>query len=909
VADPRLRLRGRRAARANDELVPARDEGLASPSMNWAWFVVLGALLTNAWALVTPTAMAQAVLYDGVVALACSAVIIGCMRNRGPGRLSWHWIAGGVAYLFVGELVRVSFRFSGDRRFPTVADVLMVVAYLLLIVALTTLLRRHEPVADRANLLDAVTVTVALTALSWYVFIEPYASDPDLAMATKILVIARPVTWLLLASLIVRMLFVVARRNTSVVLVLSGLSMMLVADALFGVDGLGRTYRHGDIADMLSLIAFVLLGAAALHPSSDVVRGRPPHPSGRIRILTMLTVTVVAPVVLVTAGWSESRLAGITLVAAVCAMLTFALVALRLWSLIGVERRTATLQGANRLGALVQNSKDAIYVVDTGGMITYASPGVRPMTGTRPDDLVGVELASCFPPEDGEAISRQLQVAASLPPRESLEWWGHYLDRQGNTCDFEMTIANLLRDHDVQGVVVTMRDVTTRRRLEIELKHRALRDDLTGLANRALFMDRLEHALLRLQRAPSTIAVLFVDLDDFKAVNDGLGHAAGDALLVAVADRLEKCLRPSDTIARLGGDEFAVLLDDIEDRAMASATAERLLETLQMPVPIGDLAVNVPASIGIAVVDEPAAPESLMRDADIALYRAKGDGKGRVAEFDASMRWEAYERLRLRTELARVVEQNELELVFQPIVSTETDEIVGAEALVRWEHPKLGTIPPLEFVPIAEESGIIVTIGRWVLETACAAAARWNRAHERDIYVSVNVSARQLREPQFAADVERVLADTGLNPRQLMLELTETVLIDEVAAENLIEKVVPLGVAIAIDDFGTGYSSLAYLQRFPVDVIKIDRSFVTQLDDEGMRAVVESISAIAAVMGYKSIAEGVETDDQLDGLMAFDCKYAQGYRYSRPVSAAVLDRLLYADDARLRGALSVTAPS
>jgi diguanylate cyclase (GGDEF)-like protein/PAS domain S-box-containing protein len=901
------RLRGRRSPSGTDEIVPEREENLASPSWNWLWLGVAGLLGINTWLLVNATPLTQLVVFDGVVALAFVAVFIGTSRNFGPARLSWHWITGGVGYLLVAELVRVWFRQAGDRRFPTIADVLMLAAYFVFIVALTALLRRHEPVADRANLLDAVTVTVALTALSWYVFIEPYASDPFLPIATKVLVIARPVAWLLVLSLVVRLLFVVARRNTSAVLLLAGLSLMVGSDMQLGVAGVGRTYRAGGVVDALSLAAFVLIGAAALHPSSSVVRARLPHPSGRIRILAMLTVTLVCPVVLIAAGWSESHLAGITLIAAICAIATFGLVAVRLWSLIAVERATATLQGANRLGALVQNSKDAIYVVDPSGMISYASPGVRPMTGRRPDDLVGSSLCASFPPDDGDALARKLLLVSTQPAGASVDWQGRYVDAHGATCDFEMTIANLQHNRDVAGIVVTMRDVTMRKRLEVELKQRALRDDLTGLANRALFMDRLEHALLRLQRAPSTIAVLFVDLDDFKAVNDGLGHAAGDALLVAVSERLERCLRPSDTIARLGGDEFAVLLDDIEGRDAALLTAERLLETLQMPVPIGDLAVNVPASIGIAIVDEPAAPESLMRDADIALYRAKGGGKGRVAEFDTSMRWEAYERLRLRTELARVVEQEELQLMFQPIVSTRTDEIVGAEALVRWEHPKLGTIPPLDFIPIAEESGIIITIGRWVLETACHAAATWNRTHGRDIYVSVNVSARQLREPDFAADVARVLAETGLPARQLMLELTETVLVDELAAENLIERVVPLGVAIAIDDFGTGYSSLAYLQRFPVDVIKIDRSFVSQIHDEGMRAVVESIAAIADVMGYSSIAEGVETDAQLDGVMAFDYRYAQGYRYSRPVSAATLDRLLHADDARLRGAPTPSA--
>jgi EAL domain-containing protein (putative c-di-GMP-specific phosphodiesterase class I) len=300
-------------------------------------------------------------------------------------------------------------------------------------------------------------------------------------------------------------------------------------------------------------------------------------------------------------------------------------------------------------------------------------------------------------------------------------------------------------------------------------------------------------------------------------------------------------------------------------------------------VTIDGMAVDVPATIGLTVVDVPTPPGSVMRDADIALYRAKEAGKGRVVQFDPSMRWAAYERLRMRTQLAGALDAGHLRLVFQPIVELGSARIAGGEALLRWDDPDLGSIPPSEFIAIAEESGLILSIGKWAIERACRYAMQWGDNDPDGIYVSVNVSARQLREPEFARHVEDALRRTGLDPRRLMLELTETVLIDEIAARHLSEQIVPLGVRIAIDDFGTGYSSLAYLQRFPVDVVKIDKSFVAQIDRDGMRAVIESIAAIAVVMGYSSIAEGVETQTQLEQLVGFNCGFGQGYHYSEPL--------------------------
>src|SRR5438477_331986 len=386
--------RARRRPRPTDELVPARDQGLFARSRHWIWFLAIGGLGAVTWTLVPTTAVTQLEVYDAVAVFAFAGFVVGAARNRGPARGAWRAAGAGVGLLVANELLRATDRLGGRHPFPAPADGLMIAGSLVLALALSAMARRHEAVSDRGNILDALTVTVALTALTWFTFVEPYASDPTLAMTSKLVVIARPFCWLLLVSLTLRLRFVVGRNNRAIDVLIVGLVVTVVADVALGVAGAARTYRAGNAIDVASLIGLVLLGAAALHSSSRIVRPAPPHPSGRIRLLSMLTITLASPIVLVAAGWSESRLTGVTLVAALCAVATFALVALRLWSLIVVERRTAALQGANRLGALVQNSKDAIFVVDVAGVISYVSPGIEPMMGCRMHELVDVSVGS-----------------------------------------------------------------------------------------------------------------------------------------------------------------------------------------------------------------------------------------------------------------------------------------------------------------------------------------------------------------------------------------------------------------------------------------------------------------------------------------------------------------------------------
>jgi len=434
-------------------------------------------------------------------------------------------------------------------------------------------------------------------------------------------------------------------------------------------------------------------------------------------------------------------------------------------------------------------------------------------------------------------------------------------------------------------------DVTHRKLAEEQLAHRAFYDPLTNLPNRALFIDRLRQALRRASRRKDYLfAVLFLDIDRFKMVNDSLGHMAGDRLLVMIARRLELSLRPGDTVARLGGDEFTVLLDDIRDVTDATRVADRIQRELEMPFNVGGQELFTSASIGIALsATGYEKPEDILRDADTAMYKAKSLGKARYSMFDTGMHERAVVLLQLEADLRRAIERSELRVHYQPIVSLQTGRIAGVEALARWQHPVRGLVSPAEFIPIAEETGLIMPIGRWVLVEACRQMVAWRDAFGPDypLEVAVNLSGRQLALPDIVAQIGEVLRETGLEPARLRLEITESVVMEHPeVVSTMLQELRLLGVKLSIDDFGTGYSSLAYLQRFPADTLKIDRSFVSPMGSRGENSeIARTIVTIGHNLGMRVVAEGVETAEQLAHLRGLDCEGAQGYFISKPLSS------------------------
>jgi diguanylate cyclase (GGDEF)-like protein len=452
---------------------------------------------------------------------------------------------------------------------------------------------------------------------------------------------------------------------------------------------------------------------------------------------------------------------------------------------------------------------------------------------------------------------------------------------------------NLASVANVGGVVVTARDVTERRALEDQLAYQAFHDSLTGLANRALFSERLTHALERGVRRTNVIAVLFIDLDDFKTVNDSLGHAAGDQLLVTVAERIRSSIRPEDTCARLGGDEFAVMIEGVTHPEGVVTVARRIIAAMAERLVIAGSDVAVQGSIGIALGSAGQTASEIMRSADLAMYRAKGEGKGRYALYEPSMHELVLERLELKADLQRAVLADEFDVHYQPIVTLQNGGIVGVEALVRWKHPDRGLVLPGDFISLAEETGLILPLGRYVLDTACRQAATWRKRGNPALGISVNISAKQLASKNLPLEVTDALARSSLDAAALTLEITESTLLDSPVVVGRLDELRGLGVRIAIDDFGTGYSSLNYLRRFPVDSLKIARAFVEELGTSREQdRLVEAILRLGSTMGLETVAEGIELEHQRDRLRALKCRFGQGFFYSRPVPAEELDAML-----------------
>ncbi len=549
-------------------------------------------------------------------------------------------------------------------------------------------------------------------------------------------------------------------------------------------------------------------------------------------------------------------------------------------------------QSAERFRALVQNSSDVIALLEPDLTIRYHTPSVERVLDYSENELLGASFTDLLVPEAAERLRGFFSEVIGLPatplPRDL-----PLRRKDGSVCQLEGVFNNLIDVPSVGGIVVTARDVTERRALEDRLAHQAFHDSLTGLANRALFADRVGHALDRGLRRNNLFAVLFIDLDDFKTVNDSLGHAAGDELLVNVARRIESCLRPEDSCARLGGDEFAVLIESISSPESGEIVARRVLDAMGQPLSILGSDVVVQGSVGIALGTGEQTTSEILRSADLAMYRAKGEGKGRYALYEPSMHEGVRERLALKADLQRAIHSEEFDVHYQPIVALQSSGIAGVEALLRWRHPERGLVTPTEFIGLAEETGLILPLGRLVLYRACEQLAYWRRVGHRDLGVSVNISAKQLSSRQLPSEVTAALAESSLDPSALTLEITESVLLDSQVVIGRLEELRALGVRIAIDDFGTGYSSLNYLLRFPVDSLKIAKAFIDELGSSSeQERLVAAIIRLGATLGLDTVAEGIETQSQRERLRALKCQFGQGYFFSRPMSADELSPVL-----------------
>jgi diguanylate cyclase (GGDEF)-like protein/PAS domain S-box-containing protein len=553
---------------------------------------------------------------------------------------------------------------------------------------------------------------------------------------------------------------------------------------------------------------------------------------------------------------------------------------------VEVERAQASLgRSEERFRSLVQNSSDVVLVINTDGAVTYMSGSGERMMGWQADKVVGqrVHMEAIHPKDLPEA--RRLFSDVLAQPGGSRTFEVRVRDAHGGWRWLEATWTNLVDDPSVEGVVANLRDVTERKAAEATLAHHTLHDPLTDIPNRILFMDRLGHALARPRRLSGHVAVLHIDIDRFKIVNDSLGHAAGDTVLLTVADLLRESIGPGDTLARLGGDEFAVCCEELDSPREAVTLAARIQDVIRGRLAVDGQDLYLTASIGIMVqtAGTGATAETMLRDADAALHRAKERGRDRFELFDEEMRERAVRRLTLESELRRAIESDALEVFYQPVVALQTGSVTGVEALARWRHPERGFVPPAEFIPLAEEAGVIAQLDELVLRRACREAAT---PEFGGIQVAVNVSGRHLEERTFPETVAKLLAAAGIEPARLCLEITESVfLADAPRVRRQLGLLADLGVELAVDDFGTGYSSLRYLKRFPVHLLKVDQGFVSEIDRAPRdAAIVQAVVSLAHALGLSVIAEGVETAEQLASLQALGCELGQGYYWSEPLS-------------------------
>ena len=559
----------------------------------------------------------------------------------------------------------------------------------------------------------------------------------------------------------------------------------------------------------------------------------------------------------------------------------------RVTSIRDLTQRKQAEETVNLLSQAVEQSPVAVAVVSAEGVVQYVNSAHGAITGHVASVVVGQKLAALYPAKVRGTVEDMWQTLT-----QSGEWHGellvprpdgtqHWLEAQGSRVETPGS--------DIVHYLVVMEDITVRKEQERRLQHQALFDGLTDLPNRTQALDRLAHDIEAAREAERKVALLFVDLDEFKAINDSLGHEYGDELLVLASERLRKAAGPGRVVARFGGDEFLVIMGDIADAAAAQEVAAAIVAEFAAPFTISRRDLIATASIGLALYPEDGRThQTLLRNADTAMYQAKQGGRNRYCFFTARMNEEAEARLRMEGELRKAVGTDQLFLNYQPLVEVRSGRVVGMEALLRWRNPELGNVPPDRFIPQAETSGLIVPIGRMVLSTACRAARSWAEAGFSRIKICVNVSPRQFQDAGFIDDVRSVLAETGLAPASLELEITEGLLLAERSdVGNLLNELRDMGVKLSIDDFGTGYSSLSYLERFPFDTLKIDRSFmVGMLERHERKVLVETIVTMASGLGLEVIAEGVETSEQLAHLAAIGCDIAQGYLFSRPVPEA-----------------------
>jgi diguanylate cyclase (GGDEF)-like protein/PAS domain S-box-containing protein len=826
--------------------------------------------------------------------LAGVGVAAATARRMSPGalRLAWGSLAVALALYFIADCVSGAFWVEGRDPFPGPPDILYLAFYLPLVAAALWLIRAAAVRVPWAQLsLDATIFVVGFGAFFWFLVIHPAAIHEQLGLLKKALSEA----YLALDCFCLLMLGVLLLTGAGNVggrriplLLLAGFAAMFLGDIFWSLAKVRGYYLPGGFQDVLYLACYLPVAAAGREQMRAVATPAREASGTSDALARSLPYAAMVAALLVLVYLSRGDLGA---PATAMTGIVFALTLLLMFRQAVVLRMVE-----DHYSSLVANAADVFMIVSTGGVVRFASAAAERTLGLKPEEITGRTLPEIWGGEDGERLRMFLDEVArttsgTVGPVELR------IERGAKRCVVEGTGNNLSDDRTVRGLALNFRDVSERKALEEQLRQLAFHDPLTLLANRNLFRDRVQHALTLTQRGQGRVAVMFLDVDNFKDINDSLGHDAGDRLLQTVAQRIVKTSRSSDTVARLGGDEFAVLLEGSGTVAQVRRLADGLIQVLGAPFSLDGREVRVTASIGVAFSADDTSVEALLSNADLAMYHAKAAGKNRHVAFQPQMQRLLHERLRLEADIGRALAQHEFFLEYQPIVDLGSRSLLGVEALVRWRHPEAGVLMPARFIHVLEECGHIASLGRWVLKKACHDMCAWRRsiAGASGLRLAVNISARHLQHGELVHDVMQALEDSGLEPGNLVIELTEsTIMYNTEANLECFQRLKALGVKLAIDDFGTGYSSLSYLHRFPIDILKIDRTFVSRLTsaDSGPD-LARAVITLGETLGLDTVAEGIELEPQVAALLALGCVAGQGFLFARADSLEQLSKSLF----------------
>ncbi len=855
-------------------------------------------------------AVRQVLMNGGFLPLSLTVVVLFGLASRRESlhprvRLAMRLTALSFASAFIGSTIWFVLALLGAKDpARSVSNVFYVASYPLAIAAFLVWPLPRFGVRERWKLaLDSAIVGIGAAAGIWFFVLQPSLLGTTRQTFGPLMALVYPVLTVLQLVVVAT---VALRRprganQTAFMLLLAGNLMTGAADLAYGLIFPETGFKTVTLPDFGYMAGYWLFIAAGERFFSKPEAERTTLTDAELPLSTLPLVAMLFVNVLVAAvafrEW-QPTLSPLVLAASFLSLLALMRQVAVVWQNSTLLAESATRASEERFIALIEHSSDVIMIVEQDRSIRYVSPAALGVLGYKPEELIGTDVLALVHPEErlGAAafVEQAIRRAGSTTP---VEW---RLKRpNGEWLQAETVGTSLFDEPSIAGLVLNTRDVSERKVLEDQLTHQAFHDPLTGLANRALFRDRVGHALSLARRQSRSVAVLFLDLDDFKKVNDSLGHAVGDDLLAGVARRLLTCVRESDTVARFGGDEFAILVEDAGPETERLTVAERITAEMQRPYEVRGREIVMGASIGIATAGEHDNADDLLRNADLAMYIAKSGGKGRHALFEQKMHAGVIERLELENDLRRATERGEFVLYYQPIVELNSGKIIGAEALLRWNHPVRGMMPPADFIPLSEETGVIVKIGAWVLEQACLQGALWRDGGRGWLkMLTVNISGRQLQgrqgETDLVAIVLAAIADADLDPGSLTLEITESVLMQQGGGTlATLQRLRMLGVKLALDDFGMGYSSLSYLERFPLDLLKVAKPFVDSAERATENAAIaRAIVAMGRSMRLRTVAEGIERDGQRLALAAMGCELGQGNLFGKAMPAAELETLL-----------------